>query len=107
MSKQLQSFKKALIKESRLLVFLLFAGILLLPIAIYLVGQAVFGEYSGAGFSGFYMQLHHDIRDGLPVVWYLILSPYIIWQLFRLTVWGFRSISARARAGNRQENESL
>lgn len=81
-------------KEFTLLVVLFFAGILLLPLSIFLVGQSVFGEYNGAGFSGFYLQLHHDIRDGQPVVWYLILSPYIIWQLFRLTIWGFRKISA-------------
>lgn len=90
---QLSVLKNVLIREAAILLVLLFAGILLLPLAIYLVGQSVFGEYSGAGFSGFYVQLHHDIRDGQPVVWYLILSPYIIWQLLRLTVWGVRRSS--------------
>lgn len=84
------SLKKILFRETATLLVLLFAGILLLPLAVYLVGQSVFGEYSGAGFSGFYTQLHHDIRDGHTVVWYLILSPYIIWQLLRLTVWGVK-----------------
>lgn len=73
---------------------MLFAGLFLLPLSIYLVGESVFGEYSGAGFAGFYGRMHHEIRDGQPVVWFLVLSPYIIWQLLRLTFWGYR-VAAR------------
>ncbi len=57
----------------------------------------MFGEYSGAGFAGFYARLHHDIRDGQPVVWLLVLSPYTVWQLARLSVWGFRRAARPAK----------
>lgn len=69
---------------------LLFVGLLIMPIAVYMVGNSVFGEYSGNGFSAFYGMVHRAIRDGEPAILFLVLSPYIIWQMMRLTVWGFR-----------------
>lgn len=90
MAYSLEQLKSVAKKEAALLLTLLFAGLFLLPLSIYLVGQLVFGEYSGAGFAGFYGRMHHEIRDGQPVVWFLVLSPYIIWQLLRLTIWGYR-----------------
>ena len=68
------------------------SGIVLLPIAIYLVGQAVFGDYGGQGFSDFYASLHYELRQGQKVTWYLVLSPYLGWQLFRLTIYAFRKL---------------
>ena len=86
------SFKSTATKEIALLLCLLLVGLLLVPIAIYVVGERIFGEYGGAGFMAFYGDLHGEIRAGDPVVWFLVLSPYLVWQLFRLTVWSFRRI---------------
>ncbi len=72
----------------------IFAGLVLLPLAIYFTGQSVFGEYGGAGFSDFYGRLSGEIRDGRAVVWFLVLSPYVILMLLRLTIWAFRWSSA-------------
>jgi hypothetical protein len=77
-------------KELALFLVLFFTGLVVLPILIYVVGSALFGEYSGSGFSDFYQMLHGELRDGEPVVWFLMLSPYIAWQLLRLTIFGFR-----------------
>lgn len=80
---------------------LLLFGILVLPIAIYFVGQAVFGEYGGTGFSDFYGRLHYELRNGQTVSWYLVLSPYLGWQLARLTIHAFRrSRRGRSHAPN-------
>lgn len=98
MAYSLEQFKSAAKKEAALLLTLLFAGLFILPLCIYLVGQLVFGEYSGAGFAGFYGRMHHEIRDGQPVVWFLVLSPYIIWQLLRLTIWGYRYAARHGEA---------
>ena len=65
-------------------------GLLLMPLAIYWVGKLVFGEYGGTGFSAFYGTLHRAIRSADLVVLFLVFSPYLIWQLTRLTNWGFR-----------------
>jgi hypothetical protein len=56
----------------------------------------MFGEYGGTGFSAFYGQLHSELRSGDYSVWFLVLSPYLVWQILRLTVKIFR------RAGNPQ-----
>ena len=77
-------------KELALLVGLLFFGLLLLPVAIYIVGGFVFGEYGGAGFSEFYGRIHSALRGGDPVVLFLVFSPYLVWQLTRLVASLFR-----------------
>ncbi len=75
--------------ELALALMLLFAGMVLLPLTIYLTGQSVFGEYGGAGFSDFYGRLSGELREGRPVVWFLVLSPYLILMLLRFTIWAF------------------
>ena len=85
-----RSFKRTLLGEVWLLLALFLFGILILPVTIYFVGQLVFGEYGGTGFADFYGRLHYQLRTGDPVSWYLVLSPYLGWQLFRLTVFAFR-----------------
>jgi len=82
--------RKTLLKELALFLGLLFFGIALLPIVIFLVGQQVFGEYGGAGFSGFFNSLGGSIRDGKWVAWFLVLAPYLAWQTVRLTAFLWR-----------------
>ncbi len=77
-------------RELALFLMLVLFGILLLPIAVYFVGDAVFGDYAGAGFGDFYSTLHEALRGGELMAWYLVLSPYVILQLLRLTLYGFR-----------------
>ena len=84
------SLKKTATKESALFLCLLFAGLVILPLAVYMVGKSVFGEYGGSGFSAFYGMLHSDLWDGEPAVLFLALAPYVIWQLTRFAIWGFR-----------------
>lgn len=90
MSDESKPRKRTAVRELALFLVLVFAGLVILPILIYLVGRALFGEYSGFGFSDFYASLHADLRAGEPVVWFLMLSPYVGWQLLRLTAYGFR-----------------
>lgn len=71
---------------------LLFVGIVLLPLAIWFVGKAVFGAYGGAGYADFFGTLSGKIRSGDLVAWFLVLSPYIVWQCLRLMVFGWRSV---------------
>ena len=88
------SFRKILRRESLTLVLLIFVGAVILPIAIFLVGAQVFGDYAGDGMAGFFRKLHGGVRNGRPVVIFLLLSPYLIWQLLRLTFYVFRRLSA-------------
>ncbi len=90
MSDKPKQRKSPAIRELALFLVLFFVGLVVLPILIYLIGKSLFGEYGGTGFSDFYQMLHGELRGGDPVVWFLMLSPYIGWQLLRLTVYGFR-----------------
>jgi len=78
-------------KEGALLATLLFVGIVLLPIAVWFVGKAVFGAYGGAGYADFFGTLSGKIRSGDLVAWFLVLSPYLAWQCGRLMALGWRS----------------
>ncbi len=82
--------------EAAYLFGLLFIGIVVLPIAVYQVGQFVFGGYDGAGYGDFYRTIAGKIRDGNLVAWFLVLSPYMVVQCLRLTVKSWR-FSARAK----------
>ena len=82
---------KSLRKEGALFAILLFAGFVLLPIAIWFVGKAVFGAYGGAGYADFFGVLSGKIRGGDGVAWFLVLSPYLVWQCLRLMALGWRS----------------
>jgi len=95
MTKPANSWKLTATRESVLFLWLLAAGLFLLPIAVYVVGRALFGEYGGTGFSAFYGMLHSELRSGALSVWFLILSPYLIWQLLRLTIRAFRLAGRR------------
>jgi hypothetical protein len=81
-------------QEAVLLLWLLLAGLFLLPVVIYFIGHTMFGEFSG-GFMAFYGLLHSELRGGEIAVWFLVLSPYIVWQLLRLTIHAFRAAGSR------------
>jgi len=85
-----KSLRQIAIKEGAILAILLFVGFLILPTAIYFVGQAVFGEYETGGFGGFFGSFHGELRALNVAVWFLVLSPYLLWQLSRVTVRAFR-----------------
>lgn len=93
MPAEIRQQKHFVMKELALFLVLFFVGLVILPVLIYLVGRALFGDYGGAGFSDFYQALHGELRAGEPVVWFLMLSPYCAWQLLRLTAYGFRRSS--------------
>ena len=80
-------------KEAALLAVFLFIGLVLLPIAIWFVGKAVFGAYGGAGYADFYGTLSGKIRSGDLVAWFLVLSPWLALQVLRLLAHGWRATS--------------
>jgi hypothetical protein len=84
--------KDRIVKEATWFAVLLFIGLVILPISIYVVGNAVFGEYGAGGFGDFYGQLLTNFFGGEPAVLFLLLSPYLLWQLCRLTLWTFRHL---------------
>lgn len=96
MSESTTSTRKLIGKELALLLGLLLVGLVALPIAVFFVGNLVFGDYGPGGFSGFFNTLSGKIRDGDWVAWFLVLSPYLAWQTIRLTAFCWRLIGGRA-----------
>lgn len=80
----------AIRKEAVLFIILLFVGIVLLPLAVFLVGKLVFGTYGGAGFGDFFGSISARLRGLDGVAWFLVLSPYLAWQCLRLTIRAWR-----------------
>lgn len=89
-SEPANGMKNRIARESAWLAGLLFVGLVILPISIYLVGRMIFGEYGGGGLGDFYAGLLGQFFRGEPAVWFLLLSPYLLWQLGRLTFHSFR-----------------
>jgi len=87
--------RKAITREMGLLVGFLFLGLVILPVAIYVVGQAIFGDYGGGSYGHFYSELSSLIRAGDSAAWFLVLSPYLGWQTLRLVALGWRSAGRR------------
>lgn len=69
---------------------MLLCGIVLLPIAIWFVGNVVFDTYGGAGYGDFFSRLSGKLRAAEPVAWFLVLSPWIAVQVLRLAAFGWR-----------------
>lgn len=99
------SLKARFRKEFGLFVGLLFLGLVLMPIAIYFVGEKVFGAYAGAGYGDFFGTLSGKLRAFDGVAWFLVLSPYLAWQCLRLTalVWRLAGPRDEARHGSDPE----
>ncbi|WP_405222096.1 hypothetical protein [Lentisalinibacter sediminis] len=71
-------------RESLLTVALVLAGVLLLPAAVYGVGFLIFGEYP-EGLGGFYGEIWGTLGRGSPGTWFLVLSPWLVVTVARLT----------------------
>jgi len=77
-------------KESILFGLLLLAGLLLLPALIYVVGKAIFESYGGGSMMDFMRQLFGRLGAGDASAFFLVLSPYLVWQSLRLSVAALR-----------------
>ncbi|HLF09740.1 MAG TPA: hypothetical protein VJA26_00880 [Gammaproteobacteria bacterium] len=72
-------------KELVLAVFLLGFGLLIMPFAIYWVGQQVVGEYApDAGVFDLAEHVWWDLTQLSLPAWTLVLSPYLCVQLLRV-----------------------
>lgn len=75
-----------------LLVFgaLFLCGLLLVPCLIYLVGQGIFGAYADGNLLAFLAAYFTRVLGADLSAWFLVLSPYLLWQTLRLTVRAMR-----------------
>lgn len=86
--------RRTLLRETVLNGGLVLFGIVLLPVAVFIVGRVVFGTYEGDGFGGFFGALLARLFSGELAAWFLVLSPLLIVLIIRGIVLGWR-LSAR------------
>jgi hypothetical protein len=73
--------------EALLAVLLMAVGLLALPAAIFVVGGQIMGPYEGEnGLASLAGAIWTALGTGQPAAWTLVLSPYLVVQLFRLAL---------------------
>lgn len=81
--------QKELIIAATLLAF----GLSALPAAVYWVGRQLIGEYvPGAGLLDLAEDIWSDLLNLDSAAWTLVLAPYLIVQLVRLTRFAWRPV---------------
>ena len=90
MAAETSPVRKKLVTEATVFLSLLLIGVLLLPVAVYFVGQSVFGAYAGDGYGEFFTALARKLLAFEWVAWFLVLSPYLAVQTLRVTALGWR-----------------
>lgn len=76
--------KKRWQRELAIAAGLLGFSLIVLPFAIYVVGQRLLGDYEGSGALGLAETIWLDLLALQPLTWLLVLWPYLIVQLVRL-----------------------
>lgn len=94
MATEQSAVKRIAVREAVLFLSLLLFGALLLPVAVYFVGNVVFGAYGGSGFGQFYSTLAGQLVAFRWPAWFLVLSPYLAIQTLRLTWLSWRAAAA-------------
>lgn len=86
-------------KELAYLLPALAVGALLEPILVFLVGQALFGDYAdGAGLGTFFGNFWKDLAAADPVPWLMLFAPYLLVMWLRLVSYPFRHAGRRKAA---------
>ncbi|HEY8521690.1 MAG TPA: hypothetical protein VIN61_16590 [Gammaproteobacteria bacterium] len=81
--------------EAAIAAALLSFGVLVLPFAIYVVGVQVVGPYAeGEGVLDLAADVWTALGRGQLAAWLLVLAPYLVVQLARLTrlIWRSRPV---------------
>lgn len=78
------------VRELLLFIVLGAIGIVTLPLAVFYVGNEVFGAYGGDGFGHFFGSILARLARGDRFAWLLVLSPYLVLQLFRMLAIAWR-----------------
>ena len=74
------------LKEALIALGLIAFGLICLPGLVYFVGAQIIGEYE-LGILGLYEALADALASGSLAAWFLILSPLLVVQLWRLARW--------------------
>jgi hypothetical protein len=90
--------RKGLAREATTFVLGLFAGLVIMPLGIYFVGQVLLGGYlrsatdsKPAGLAAFFGDYFAGIAAGEMAHWLVLLGPYVMYLIFRIGRSAFRA----------------
>lgn len=91
LARSLESYRRQPrpVRELIIALALVLAGLLLMPLGVYLVGQATLGPYARGGMSALLGDWFRSLFRGESAPWMLALGPLavvLIWRLFRLAL---------------------
>jgi hypothetical protein len=76
----------------------LFAGLVIVPVMIYIAGAATLGAYASGGFWSFMGDFHVNFFTGSPAAWTVALGPYALVLLLRATRFAMKRFLANPPA---------
>lgn len=77
---------KALKKEAIIFAIFLLAGLILIPMAIYMAGRAVFTDYQQyQGLGEFLGTFYRSLGSVSQSSWFIVFSPYLVIQCLRMS----------------------
>lgn len=59
------------------------AGLILLPLMIYLAGRLTLGAYATGGLGAFLKDFYLGLFKGTPSIWCVVVGPYLFLSFFR------------------------
>jgi hypothetical protein len=71
-------------REILILTIALLCGIVILPLAIFLVGSRTLGTYAGGDLRGFMTNFFTGLGQGTFAFWTVALGPYVLTVLLRV-----------------------
>lgn len=91
---------RQLLRELLIALVLLLLGMLVLPVAVFQLGGALFGPYEGGSgaLGSFLSALFISLGQGDGAAWILVLSPLGVVVMLRLGLWVLRARQAGASA---------
>lgn len=90
--------RRGLAREATTLLLAIFAGLVILPLGIYVVGRGLFGQYTrsandptGYSFFTLWGDYFQGLAQGSLAHWLIAVGPYVLYKLLK---WGNRALGA-------------
>jgi hypothetical protein len=81
---------RGLPREAVTILLCLLLGLAVMPIAVYVVGQRLFGPYVDGGYGAYLLGLIRSMAQLSLAHWLFALGPYGAVWLWRIWRWGWR-----------------
>lgn len=89
-----EKIKARIIPEGKILLGALFFGLAFGPALAFLVFHIMGTVPDGYTITQFYRDVRFDLFKGVWMAWAVVLLPYVIFQIGRITIWAIKTTKA-------------